>query len=54
MIQASPISVVVTPANAGVQIVDPIVFMDPCGAHWIPACAGMTDVKSRVGLIHRR
>jgi hypothetical protein len=42
-IHRRPISVLVTPAKAGVQFVYPIVFTDTSGMHWIPACAGMTD-----------
>jgi hypothetical protein len=45
------ISALVTPAHpmsvsfgaeAGVQLVYPIVLMDIRGRYWIPACAGMT------------
>jgi len=35
-------STLVTPAQAGVQLVYPIVLMDIRGRNWIPACAGMS------------
>ena len=36
------ISTLVTPRQAGIQLVYPIVLMDIRGSYWIPACAGMT------------
>jgi hypothetical protein len=39
----------VTPAEAGVQLVYLIVLMNISGRYWIPACAGMT---AREVLIH--
>jgi hypothetical protein len=39
------ISTLVTPAEAGVQLVYAIVFMYIGGRYWIPACAGMTAWK---------
>jgi hypothetical protein len=44
------ISTLVTPAEAGVQLVDLIVLMDIGGRHWIPAFTGMT---AWVVLIHQ-
>jgi len=38
------ISMLVTPAEAGVQLVYLIVLLDIRESHWIPACAGMTVV----------
>jgi len=35
-------STLVTPAQAGAQLIYPIVLMAIGGRYWIPACAGMT------------
>jgi hypothetical protein len=35
-------SKLVTPAQAGIQLVYLIVLTDIRGSYWIPACAGMT------------